>query len=280
MIRLCAFSDEATSDLSGQIEALSRNGIFMTELRCVDGVTVSNIGEDEARRIRSALDANGISVWALGSQYGKISLGKGFDRAALFDSLRRQCRVANILGTDKIRMFSFYDSKEKGGEVFELLSESVKIAAEYGVYLYHENELEIYGDVPERVLELHDNVPGLRFVYDGANYVHNGRSAAEAFRLLFPISSYFHVKDVIAATREHVPAGEGDAGIDALVAAIDDDADVTLSVEPHLVAFEAFSAIDRSELKMKYKFETNAEAFGAAVAALKSLLEKHGKKYR
>ena len=279
MIRLCAFSDEAANSISDQIDALRRNGIRMTELRSVDGITVSNIGEDGAREIKKALDAGGISVWALGSQYGKVSLGEGFDRGALFEELRRLCRMANVLATDKIRMFSFYDSADKADQVFELLSESVKIAAGYGVELYHENELDIYGEFPERVLELHENVPGLRFVLDGATYVHKGRDANEALRLLFPISSYFHIKDAIAETREHVPAGEGDAAIEALIDAVGDDSDVTFTVEPHLVNFAAFAAIDRTVLKMKYKLRSNNESFDLAVASLKALLDKHNKKY-
>ena len=37
MIRLCAFSDEADASLSGQIDALHRNAIALTELRSVGG---------------------------------------------------------------------------------------------------------------------------------------------------------------------------------------------------------------------------------------------------
>ena len=38
MIRLCAFSDEASDSLEGQIAALLRNNIKLTELRSVGGV--------------------------------------------------------------------------------------------------------------------------------------------------------------------------------------------------------------------------------------------------
>ena len=279
MIRLCAFSDEAASGLSDQIDALVRNGIRMTELRSVGGVTVSKLAESDAPDVRRRLDDAGISVWALGSQYGKVSLGEGFERETLFSQLRRLCRMALALGTDKIRMFSFYDAHDKSEEVFSLLSESVKIAAGYGVSLYHENELEIFGDTTDNVLALHENVPGLFFVCDGANFVHNGESADDALDKLFDISSYFHVKDTLAATGEHVPAGEGDAGIERLIARLDDSRNVTLTLEPHLVSFEAFAAIDRTELKTKRKFNSNAEAFDTAAAALRALLEKHGKRF-
>ena len=36
--------------------------------------------------------------------------------------------------------------------------------------IYHENEKDIYGDSLERVLELKQNVQGLKFVYDPANF--------------------------------------------------------------------------------------------------------------
>ncbi len=50
-------------------------------------------------------------------------------------------------------------------------------AAPTGVVLLHENEKDIYGDVPERVLDIVESVgsPALRLAWDPANYVQVGR---------------------------------------------------------------------------------------------------------
>ncbi len=274
MIKLCAFADEASPSLSGQIAALKRNGIDLIELRGVDGKNVSALDDKEAVRIKNELDAAGIKVWSLGSPYGKVSLGEGFDEKALFAQLHRLCRTANIFGCDKIRVFSFYDAYGKADEVERLLTKSVAAASEYGVRLYHENEKDIYGDVPERVLELRRRVAGLCFVYDPANYIQCGVSPDESIPALLSSSGYLHIKDVIAETGELVPAGDGDADISRILDEI--DGDVTLTVEPHLSVFAGYSDIDRHEMKNKYTYKSQCEAFDTAVGALKRLLYKCG----
>ena len=73
-----------------------------------------------------------------------------------------------------------------------------------------------------------------------------------------------------------MPAGFGDGKIDELIANI--TGDKVLSIEPHLKVFKAFSQIDSTEMKHKYYYESNVEAFDAAVSALKALLKKAGYK--
>ena len=42
-MRLCAFADEASVSLDGQIEALKRNNISLLEIRGVDGENIKEI---------------------------------------------------------------------------------------------------------------------------------------------------------------------------------------------------------------------------------------------
>ncbi len=277
MIKLCAFSDEASSSLDGQIKALKRNGIFYTELRGVDGVNVSRLTAENAKEINKKLSDNGISVWSLGSPYGKVSLSDGFSEDDLFKQLDHLCTLCGIFGCDKIRVFSFYNAGGKKEKVFDLLNRSVGAAAEYGVSLYHENEKDIYGEKYEQVLELKENVPGLKFVYDPANFLQAGQSADETLEKLFDITSYFHIKDVISETQQLVPAGHGDGHISDLIKKI--NSDTTLTVEPHLSVFAGYSEIDGREMKNKYTYKNSNEAFDAAVFSLKNLLADNGYEY-
>ena len=278
MIRLCAFSDEAASSLEGQINALKRNGIFLIELRGIDGVSVANFTDENAKRIKKELDDNGIKVWSLGSPYGKVPLSDGFSEDALFSQLRHLCVLCGIFECDKIRVFSFYNAADKKEKVFELLKKSVDIASGYGVKLYHENEKDIYGEKFEQVLEIYGNVPGIKLVYDPANFLQAGQSAGVTLDKLFGITSYFHIKDVISETQQLVPAGHGDGHISDIIKMI--DFDTTITVEPHLAVFEGYDQIDGREMKNKYTYNKNDEAFDAAVAAVKLLLVQNGYIYK
>ena len=69
---LCAFADEADQMISGQIAAMKRNGVQKLEIRGVDGENISAVSLDKVREVKAQLDANGLSVWSIGSPTGKI----------------------------------------------------------------------------------------------------------------------------------------------------------------------------------------------------------------
>ena len=48
-VKLCAFADEASKSLDGQIEALKRNGIYAIELRGVDGTNIADLTDEQAK---------------------------------------------------------------------------------------------------------------------------------------------------------------------------------------------------------------------------------------
>ena len=272
MIKLCAFADEASVELDGQIEALIKNNIDLIELRGIDGVNVSKISLEDAEGYAARLNKAGIKVWAIGSPIGKIKLSD--DVEAHMELLSHVCRLAKIFGTDKIRMFSFYEAYENEERVFSLLRRMVGIADSFDVKLYHENEKKIYGDTAERVLRIMENVEGLYYVYDPANFIEVGEDSAMTLDALHSKTDYFHIKDVIAAEHQLVPAGYGDGKIPQLIERISDDK--VLTIEPHLKIFKGFSEIDGSEMKNRFVFNTNAEAFDAAVTAIKDQLIKCG----
>lgn len=274
MIRLCAFSDEAGSSLQAQIDALHRNGIGLMEIRMVDGENIANISAQRAKEIAEILKENQIQVWSIGSPLGKVSLGEDFDFEKVSAQCAHLCQLANILGADKIRMFSFYDAYDKKEQVIDYLRRLVAQAAEYGVTLCHENEKSIYGDTLERVTELMRCVPGLKFIYDPANYLQCGEKAEDTLPALHGSTEYFHIKDVISATQELVPAGYGDGAIATLIEMIQGDKVMTL--EPHLMVFDGYASFDPEAMKNKFQFSSNTEAFDAGVTALKALLKQQG----
>jgi sugar phosphate isomerase/epimerase len=276
MIKLSAFADEADSALEGQIEALKRNNMEYIELRGIYEKNISEISLTEAEKYAKMLSDSGIKVWSIGSPIGKIKIADYGEEHK--DKLRHICELAKIFRTDKIRMFSFFEAYDKEDEVFSALTEMCEIADIYGVALYHENEKAIYGDTLERVFKIMDNVKGLHYVYDPANFVEVGEDTSRAIEKLYDTSDYFHIKDVIADTHEIVPAGYGDGHIDKLVSMISADEDKVLTLEPHLAIFKGYAQIDSTEMKNKFHFDNNNDAFDAAVKALKEILASEGYK--
>lgn len=272
MIRLSAFSDEAGSALQTQIDALVRNGISLTELRTVDGKNVSELTAREAKEISARLTDAGIGLSALGSPMGKVDISVDFPQ--YLDKVRQMCELACIFGTDRIRMFSFYGAEGRGEQVIEYLCRMVETAAGYGLLLCHENEKKIYGETVERVQELVAGVPGLRFVYDPANFLQAGVPAAESLPALHTVSDYFHIKDLIPETGELVPAGMGAGDIPTLIGMI--DRDTMLTIEPHLKVFDGYASFDDKAMRHRLHFTSNDEAFDAAAAALKQILTEQG----
>ena len=274
MIKLSAFSDEAGSSIEEQISAMKRNGISYTELRSIDGKNVSAFTLDEAKAYQKTFEENGISVWSIGSPLGKADIEVDF--AEYEKKVRHVCELAKIFKTDKIRMFSFWHANDKEEKVYENLRKMVAIGKEYGVCMCHENEKDIFGDIAERVQKIMDNVDGLKYIYDPANFLQCDEPADKTLDLFHNKTEYFHIKDVIMESGALVPAGYGDGKIKALLERITDDKVLTL--EPHLAVFDAYKSIDNTEMKHKFTYASANEAFDAAVEAIKKLLNEVGYK--
>ncbi len=272
MIKLCAFSDEAGSSIQDQITALKRNGISYTELRSINGKNVADFTVDEAKEYQNIFKQNGISVWSIGSPIGKVDINVDFKQ--YLNKVKHVCCLAKIFETNKIRAFSFFHAYEKSELVFEYLEKMVEVAKEHGVVLCHENEKDIYGDTASRVLEIMQNVKGLEYVYDPANYLQCGQNADQTLELFHAKTAYFHIKDVICETGELVPAGYGDGNIKKLIQMI--SGDTVLTLEPHLAVFDAYKSIDNTQMKHKFAYKSANEAFDSAVLALKTLLIEAG----
>ncbi len=268
---LSAFADEYSPEFCGQIAGLTKFGINHIELRGLDGKNVSVITPEEAKEYKRQLDAAGMKLSAVGSPLGKISLDG--DLEAHFELTRRVCETANIMECGRIRAFSFYDTADRRGEVIENLGKMIEICESAGVIFCHENEKGIYGDTPEKCLDI-KKVFGDRIglVFDHANFIQcKCEPYPSAYELLGEYITYMHIKD---ATEEGmvVPAGEGIGRIAETLREIDRrDGDMILTLEPHLRVFSGLDALEHGEkTKVKGSYATAEEAFAAAVDAARA----------
>ena len=278
-IRIYAFADEADSQIDGQIAAMKRNGLNGLEIRGVDGTNVSDISLETAKAVKAKLDAAGLCVWSIGSPIGKIDIESDEFEAHL-DKFRHTLELAKLFGARNIRMFSFFMPEGKDpaaykDAVIERLKAFAAIAKDSGVALCHENEKGIYGDTPERCLELLEAVPELHCVFDPANFVQSGEDTWRAWELLKSRVRYVHIKESLPDGNV-VPAGKGDGQVEAIAKDFIAMGGADFTMEPHLAVFDGLAGLERegntSGVGERYTFSDNNEAFDTACDAFKALI--------
>lgn len=274
---LGAFADEAGSSLKEQIAAMLDNGIQHLEARNIDGRNFIDHTVAEAKEIRAQLDAHGLRVWSIGSPLGKIAVTDPMQPH--LDKLKHTLELAAVMGSERIRMFSFFIPKDEEpaiyrDEVMERLTRMTEVARGSGVKLCHENEKGIYGDIAARCDDILRSVPELGAIFDPANFIQCGQDTLQAWKLLGDRIDYFHVKDCLEGGKV-VPCGKGIGHVPEILRAFLANGGSQLTLEPHLTVFEGFAALEKDEQKTKmaeYAYSNQRAAFDAAVAALKESL--------
>lgn len=278
LVKLYAFSDEACKMVDGQIAAMKRNGLAGPEVRGVDGQTVSAISIEKAVELRKKLDDNGLSVWSIGSPIGKVKLSDDFP--AHLDMLRHTLEVANILGAENLRMFSFFMPEEQtdshADEVIDRLGQFLTLADAAGIALCHENEKGIYGSTAEHCLHIHQVLPRIRGVFDPANFVQCGVDTRHAWQRLKPYIKYLHIKDSLPDGTV-VPAGHGVGAVPEIVKDYLASGGCCMTIEPHLTVFSGLAALEQegdTSIIGEYRYPSADAAFDAACNALKEILQE------
>ena len=274
-VKIYAFADEASPNIDEQIVAMKKNGLDGLEIRNVDGENVATISLEKAKEVKAKMDAAGLKVWSIGSPIGKIMIDTG-DWAAEQERFKHTLKIAQILGAENLRMFSFYGADEKPeeyrDEVISRLKWYVETAKGTGIDLCHENEKGIYGDIASRCLDIFKSVPELKCVFDPANFVQCGQDTLEAWEMLKGYVKYLHIKDALPDGNV-VPAGKGIGNVKAI---LDDFSGEAVTIEPHLTVFSGLADLEqegeKSVVGQVYTYSSNEEAFDAACEALKSLL--------
>jgi len=268
---LSGFGDEIDPDPAVQVAVLRALGARHIEVRSAWGTNVVDLDDDQLDRLSTLLSTRGMGVSAVASPIGKVDVALDADLEVA--RLARVIRVAHALDTADIRVFSFYrgdgvSAESVRDDVLERMRLLARLAEREGVTLLHENEKDIYGDVPERILDLVESVgsPALRLAWDNANFVQVGvRPFDDGYAALRPYVDYLQVKDAVAATGVVVPAGEGDGQLlETLTALRDDGYAGYASLEPHLSDAHALGGF------------SGPDAFGAAARAFAGMTASLG----
>ena len=258
MWMLSGFADEIDNEFTTQCEVVRQLGLGYVEIRSAWGVNILDLNDRQLETIRTTLTAYGLQVSSIGSPIGKIFIDDDFE--SHLEKMKHAAEVAQRLGAPYIRIFSFFmrpgaNPDDHRDEVLRRMRALAEVAEEAGVIAVHENEKDIYGDIPRRCLDIVTSVnsPHLKLAWDPANFVQVGvRPFSEGYVDLRPHVAYVQIKDALLADASVVVAGAGDGEVRETVRALRADGfDGFFSLEPHLGEYTAYGALSGPELFTK-----------------------------
>jgi sugar phosphate isomerase/epimerase len=262
--QLSGFGDEIDADPVVQAAVLQSLGARHIEVRSAWGTNVVDFTADQLEELGRILADRTMAVSAIASPIGKVDVSLPVEHEV--GRLERAVVAAHALDATFIRIFSFYGAYDSRDAVLQRMRALADLAERENVVLVHENEKDVYGDVPSRVLDIIESVgsDALRVAWDSANFVQVGvKPFTEGYAVLRPHLAYLQVKDALAVTGEVVPAGEGDGELRQTLAALRDDGyDGFVSLEPHLAEADSLGGF------------SGPHAFGRAARAFRHLTDE------
>jgi sugar phosphate isomerase/epimerase len=255
---LTGIGDEAGNTLDAQIVATKELGWKHVEARGLElsGFPKANFHDipDKAFDIAALkLGENGIAVYCFGSTIMNWAKTVETPWDVTLAEVKRCIPRMRRLGTPFVRIMSFKpkdDDDRIPPVVFDRVREVTKMFLDAGITPVHENCMNYGGMSWRHALELLDQAPGLKWVFDTANPVFNpDRSKPKPWPRQDAWEFWTHVRDHVAHI--HVkdatwnPAkndadynwpGEGQGRVlDILRDALSRGYDGGISIEPHMV---------------------------------------------
>lgn len=282
---LTGFADEASADISVQIKATKELGWKYIESRSVGGKNIHDISDEEFEVVYEKLEESGVEINCFGSAIA--NWGKRIDEP--FDSSLEEARRAiprmKRLGTKLIRIMSFAvlpdrePEDQMAEERFRRLRELTKMFLDEGIQPVHENCMNYGGMGWTYTMEIIENVPGLKLVFDTGNPIFTDdrsrpkpypkQSAWEFYNHVKEHVVYVHVKDGVWIRKENKTTftfpGEGYGHVKRIVADLFADGyDGGFSIEPHLAVVHHDDTVKSTE-EIRY---SNYVEYGRRMTAL------------
>jgi L-ribulose-5-phosphate 3-epimerase len=243
--RLSVLTDEVSDRFIEALDWAVIHGFKHVEVRMVDGANVSNLDDAQVVKAKQEIDTRKLKVSAIASPLFKCALdparpvevgdlfgNKEEPLEAHFRKLPRAIRIAKMLGTNKIRIFSFWREKQPEkyfDEIAKHLQRAAALAEAEGVTLMLENETACNGGYAAEVAELvrRVNSPALRVLWDPGNENYGGRNCyPEGYAAVKGLFDHVHLKDCIldaAGKPTCVPIGKGRTPLKAQIEALERD---------------------------------------------------------
>jgi sugar phosphate isomerase/epimerase len=248
---LSGFADEAANQKTAvqQFSAFAAIGLQHYSVRFVDaGNGIKNamkLTPEEVKSVVALQKEYGLSVSSLGSPIGKVKIVDVEDGTKnayipfnkyLAEDVNHACGLAHSFGAKLVRGFSFYHPKgtDPAPHLPQAIDQLGKIAEacdKAGLIFGLEIEANLIGQSGQLLAEIHRQVnhPAMLLIFDAANIVCQGFTAAEVFaqyQAMKPGLGWVHIKDYkhltpvsgrVAHVDEEsawnfVPSDQGDSG--------------------------------------------------------------------
>ena len=250
---LTGFTDEASSDLSKQIQVTKDLGWQYISARTVGTGNIHEISDEEFEKVCEEISSNEIKVAEFGTLIGSWSKSIDSDWEITLAEIDRCIPRMQKLGVRYARVMSFAqkdwgeDQIEK--ERFRRMREIVARFKDAGLEALHENCMNWGGFSADHTLRLLEEVPGLRLIFDTGNPVfqkdrsksapYPWQNAFEFYKKVKHAIAHIHVKDAIMHADEGEPeytfAGAGEAELELIFSDLKkENYQGFVAIEPHM----------------------------------------------
>ncbi len=294
---LTGIGDEAGASLEAQIAATQELGWRHLEMRMVEvpGFAKGNIHdipEPAFAAVAERLNEAGIGVYCFGSGIANWSKKITDPFEPTLEEVRRCIPRMQRCGARLVRIMSYKPGDEEDeipAEVFRRVREITRMFLGAGLQPVHENCMNYGGMSWRHAVQLLEEVPGLKWVFDTGNPVFNpDRAKAKPWPRQDTWEFWEHVRDAVAHIHvkdgrfnpakndcDYTYPGEGEGRVrDILADALRRGYDGGISIEPHVAAVfheanssAAAGAASASYVKYGRQLETMVRGIQAELAA-------------
>jgi len=252
-IKLTGFTDEAASDLAGQIKVTQALGWDYLSARMIDGTNIHDLPEGKFQAVFEQLESANIKVAEFGTMIGSWAKTIQSDWDLTLEEIERCIPRMKRLGVRFARIMSYaqcpWGEEQFEQERFRRLRAVTARFKEAGVEALHENCMNWGGFSADHTLRLLEEVPGLRLVFDTGNPVfqrdrsqptpYPWQNALEFYHKVKHAIAHIHIKDGIMHREEGEPeytfAGAGQGHTKAIVRdLVANGYDGFIAIEPHI----------------------------------------------
>jgi len=272
-VYLTGFADEASHDVDVQIRATKELGWEHIESRNAGSGILHDIPDAEFEEVCRKLADAGVKVNCFGSSIMNWNTDVQDPIEPILEQTKRAIERMHRLGTKLIRVMSFkwYPDRETEDQLFEQRVEKmnrvIPLFVEAGIQPVHENCMNYGGLGWPFTLQILENVPGLKLVFDTANPVFSQdrtkpkpyptQSSWEFYQHVKQHVVYIHIKDCTRATEKEKGVftfpGEGDGDVKRILKdLLDGGYDGGISIEPHLAVVFHDEAVQSTE-RVRYE---------------------------
>lgn len=250
-------TDEGADSIAEQVKVTRDLGWKWIEARNVqvdgfDKGCIHDIPDAAFDRVVEAIEGSGVGIYAFGSTICNWAKTIDTPWKVTLDEVMRTIPRMKRLGTKYVRIMSFKppdDTDRTSPVVFERIAEVTRMFLDEGLQPVHENCMNHGGMSWQHAVELLEQVPGIKWVFDTGNPIFNSdRSKARPWPKQDPLEFWRHVKDHTAHIHikdgvwnaeknetEFTFPGEGQGQVrEILRDAFASGYDAGISIEPHM----------------------------------------------